>query len=781
MTKPSSKRGNGRTFMTFSMSNLAWTWCAFFLVLCASSLAQSEGYTVVEGHILHASTQQKLPGVLVMARPCGLATSSDAAGAFRVSCPHGVDTIAVSCVGFASQRFAVTDGHMDIWLEELQVDLGQALIATFGPSEMDSQGLRTGELMQQLDRTPGLQSLDLGAGLIQPVIRGLYGSRVAVLEDGVPQQGGRWGSDHGVLVAPELQVANTWTAGGGHVWMGPESAGGGLRFESPSLLNTSGVNTRWGSAARFGNSRGQVFILHTDSRDDRHWHAGISGAQFGATQVPQRSFSYIGRTYTLETGELPNTGGRALHAVTGVGRRFQNQWVGGLAMRLSDVCQGLFPGIIGVPMQGDLAPGDVTFAIDIPQQHASRVQAVFTLQGPSTVKGQQWTVKAASSWNQRLEFAPPHAHGWGPLPDSDLSLSLKEWNGFVEVKRSGPHAKFGFQVEAQEVQTAGWEFLLPSHRRVRLSAIGETVLTHSTLSVRLDAVHAAQDGYTEPLFNASGDIVGEDVRATAFEKFKPGGMVAWQRPFRWDKRAMSGTATLAFHGRVPSNYEWGANGIHHGTFRFEQGNPELTAEWTVEGRCQLKRTVSNRGWSWRADGFAALHRGFISLTPSARFAPISHAGLIYRFEANDAFRTGMEATLTRTQDRHTWEVAGSVLGQWDLRTGLGLPFTTPTQLLISWEGRTGKGSALEVTARAIASATLTARNEPSTPGAFLADLSLNQTMRMGTWSLHVHNVLNTAWLDHISAYRALGLVAQGRWVELRFSASLKQNQKSTLK
>ena len=262
MTKPSPKRRNGRTFMTFEMPNRAWTWCALFLMLCAHSLAQSEEYTVVEGHILHASTQHKLPGVLVMARPCGLATSSDAAGAFRVSCPHGVDTIAVSFMGFASQRLAVTDGHMDIWLEELQVELGQALIATVGPSEMESQELSSGELMQQLDRTPGLQSLDLGAGLIQPVIRGLYGSRVAVLEDGVPQQGGRWGSDHGVLVAPELQVANTWTAGGGHVWMGPESAGGGLRFESPSLMNTNGVNTRWGSAARFGNSRGPVSYTH---------------------------------------------------------------------------------------------------------------------------------------------------------------------------------------------------------------------------------------------------------------------------------------------------------------------------------------------------------------------------------------------------------------------------------------------------------------------------------------------------------------------------------------
>ena len=37
--------------------------------------------------------------------------------------------------------------------------------------------------------------------------------------------------------------------------------------------------------------------------------------------------------------------------------------------------------------------------------------------------------------------------------------------------------------------------------------------------------------------------MGEDVRATAVEKLTPGGMVAWQRPFRYDKRGVSGTAT----------------------------------------------------------------------------------------------------------------------------------------------------------------------------------------------------------------------------------------------
>ena len=37
----------------------------------------------------------------------------------------------------------------------------------------------------------------------------------------------------------------------------------------------------------------------------------------------------------------------------------------------------------------------------------------------------------------------------------------------------------------------------------------------------------------------------------------------------------------------------------------------------------------------------------------------------------------------------------------------------------------------------------------------------------------VHNLMNAAWLDHVSAYRALGLVAQGRWASLRFTLDVR--------
>ena len=747
------------------------------LAMCAMVLFPSMGWsqtsTAVEGHVLQASSSSKLPGVLVMAWPCGLAASTDALGAFRVSCPHGIDSLTLSCVGFDTQVVLNPSSHVDVWMEELKVMLGQAQVAVNRVSESEASTLDQPTLMQALDQTPGLQSLDLGAGMIQPVVRGLFGSRVAVLEDGVPQQGGRWGSDHGVLVAPELQMASAWVPGGGHVWMGPEAVGGGLRFESPSRANAPETQTRMGAMAQIGQIKGGLHALHIASTPKVHWHAGMSVTGFGSSQVPQRRFAYLGRVYQLETGALTNTAGRAGHAALGLEREIRTGRSVAWSMRLSDVHQGLFPGIVGLPRQGDLSPNDGLLEIRLPNQHASRIQSVLKWSGSETGVDAGWGYILSGSWNQRREFAPPHAHGWGPLPDSDLSLALEEWTAFGEARRNSAHGSYGMQVEGQHVTTTGWEFLLPSHQRMRLSTMGELNVARSTFSGRLDVVAAQQGSHSEPLYNAEGVVVGTDVRALAFDTLMPGGMLSWQRPLSWKDSRVDGLATLVAYGRVPSNHEWGANGIHHGSFRFEKGNPELGTEWALEGRLSLDNGSRSMGWRWKAQAFAALHRGFISLTPSAQFAPISHAGQIYEFLANDAFRTGLEAEVRHIAERQTLSFTGSTLGQWDLQTGLGLPFTTPSQARLSWEGRTRGGFAVQLSGLAVAPAVITARNEDATPGALLADITFSQTTARGQWTLDVSNVFNRAWLDHTSAYRALGVVSQGRWVQLRFTTTLK--------
>ena len=411
-------------------------------------------------------------------------------------------------------------------------------------------------------------------------------------------------------------------------------------------------------------------------------------------------------------------------------------------------------------MQQDLAPGGSLLDVELPQQRASRLTATCVWTEAPVGRALFRSHTASVAWNRRLELAPPHAHVWGPKPTSPVSLALNEWTAFAEGLYRGAHGQVGWQVEALSLQATGWEFLVPDHQRLRVSSWW----SGARWSVRLDGVAAAQNAHEEPLYNAEGAVVGTDVRSTATTWLVPGGVVSFAQPFRLGA-ASRGHFTLAVSTRAPSNYEWGAHGIHHGTFRFEQGNPDLRSEQTAEGRAQLEWLPIESPWEFHLQGFMAIHRNFIHLTPTAAFAAIAHAGQVYGFRAAHAFRSGAEATVLRREERGTWTLDASVLGQWELATGLGLPFTTPAQTRIGWEGGPAGGPwSVSAGVKGIAPARLVARNEEETPGAVLLDAGAKWERGRAIWSVQGHNLLNAAWLDHSSNYRALGMAAQGRWI-----------------
>jgi len=50
----------------------------------------------------------------------------------------------------------------------------------------------------------GVSSINTGTNSGQPSIRGLFGSRVGIIVDGIPQQNQQWGIDHGLDIDPWL-------------------------------------------------------------------------------------------------------------------------------------------------------------------------------------------------------------------------------------------------------------------------------------------------------------------------------------------------------------------------------------------------------------------------------------------------------------------------------------------------------------------------------------------------------------------------------------------------
>lgn len=747
--------------MTYSKS--AWVLVACFVLTVSNLFAQK-----VSGHVYIAESENPCSYAIIQAWPCGMTFNADSQGSFHAECETEVDSLTIVFHGFKTEIVHVSgQSHLDVAMHPLSVMLNSITVNTpNSPSTVivDSKE----DLIQTFNQTPGLRALDLGAGLVQPVLRGLIGSRVVVLDGGIPQVGGRWGQDHGILIATELYDGIEWAQGGGQIWLGPDAVGGGIKFLPTKRLSNEGSSTRLGVSYRGGDHKTKSYILHKSRNKSLQWHLGLSHSKFGDRNVPQTSFEYIGRLYQIEDGRLTNTSGTSSHFIAGFIDEKEDGSQLSIDFRYSEIHQGLFPGIIGIPTQNQLQGDEDIYSTDIPNQSAKRTQ----LSGKWLIeKKLKRTIKFAISNNIRIESAPPHAHGYGPEPVNDLSLSLSENLLFSEFKWDGYHGSFGIQYEHLQGSTDGWEFLLPNHYRTRLSTIVEYKFLKSTLGARCDFINLGNEAYTENMYNSNNEIIGEDVRAYELNTTMPSWAISWDKSIRSDRRFFGLTTTA--YTRAPSNYALAANGIHHGTFRFEQGNPNLKPETAFEIRSSIKLSNFTENLNFEINSFASLHKGFIHLKPTASFAPIAHGGQIYAFQATDAFRTGLEMDVNLQRGKSLFKTTSSILGQWALETGLGLPFTPPLDLFNSYSYAIRDNLTITLSQRAIAPSYILARNEDFTEGVSLLGCELKlHSDQEGTFNFKVDNILNRSWLDHISAYRALGLVTQGRWWLMSWSKNI---------
>ena len=117
-------------------------------------------------------------------------------------------------------------------------------------------------------------------------------------------------------------------------------------------------------------------------------------------------------------------------------------------------------------------------------------------------------------------------------------------------------------------------------------------------------ISTGNESYSEPLYSSNNEVIGEDVRATTLQNVTPSWAFSWFQPIDLEKINISFTAST--YTRAPSNYALAANGIHHGTFRFEQGNPDLKPETAFEARASA--SSSSEKFNVEIQSFASLHK-----------------------------------------------------------------------------------------------------------------------------------------------------------------------------
>ena len=228
-----------------------------FLFMGSSLLmAQKEicGYSL-SGKVLDVNTEEPIYNAVIKVKGIGKYTTTNAEGTFKIDnlCTKN-NTLIISCLGYTnSTKDHEHDSAIHFYLTQKVTGLNEVIIqakrrkekgtvtisqVTIGKTEITSNP--TQSLAAVLSQEQGVTFISAGTNVQLPVIHGLYGNRILVLNNGLKHGFQNWGADH----APEIDIASassiTVIKGAAGVRYGPEALGGAIIIEpNPLLLNNA--------------------------------------------------------------------------------------------------------------------------------------------------------------------------------------------------------------------------------------------------------------------------------------------------------------------------------------------------------------------------------------------------------------------------------------------------------------------------------------------------------------------------------------------------------------
>lgn len=750
-----------------------------------------------------------LVGANVFSNTDGCTSSTDINGAFKLNCLNDSSSnIRISYLGYKTVNYSLDSIKQ---LKPLIVIMSAVEVTTYLIT-VDDQKLQKdqtlsnttldhnyieennqGSLSKSLENIAGVNAINVGVGIAKPVIRGLSFNRIVVSSQGIKQEGQQWGGDHG-LEMDQFDVDRIELVKGAKALQyGSDALGGSInilpsRIPKKNSLKASilGIyksnNHHIGTSAYLGANVQNVFF---DAR--------FSYQDFEDYRVPTDSFVYNGFILPIYNKILKNTAGkeRNLKASLGIVR----DW-GILRFTVShyQLKAGIFSGAMGIPRTYQLQEDGQPRNIDLPSQQVEHwklsLNNDFNIGAHSHLK-----LNIGYQQNIRKEYSYPHSHN-RPNQDNNnniaLALNLQTFslNGYFKHSFNKKwQTTHGLTAQYQQNKRDGFEFLIPDFQTIRagfyhilnLKATDRFLIN---LGIRLDYAYNENSSYEQPIYLTDGSI-GKESRAVAnqehyFNYAAALGAIYQLNPQKWYLRA-----NFAKSFRVPYPNELASNGVHHGNFRHEMGNPNLTPEQGY----QLDLSTD-----WRLKGFKGSFAtyfnyfdNYIYLGPSGLFSTLPEAGQVYLYQQNDAIYTGFEASwqynpIPQIRIEQAYEYVWNI----NLQTRLSLPFTPPASILTTLRYEQPKLSIFEdiyaqLQYRYSFAQNDVDRNELSSPNYHLVNLGIGWKLKIKQQYIHfniqVQNLLDSSYLQHLSRYRLLNIPEQGRnfvvTVRVPFEVNLK--------
>ena len=187
--------------------------------LCSNLYAQKCNF-ILSGEVIESSTGKPLPNTYVFIEELSIGVETNEKGVFKFfNICKGEYHIEINHLGcenkhlyisvLASKKIDISMNHYVQMLDGVHLLGHKAEVTTQSVQKIDAKNIQQNaneNLANLLESITGVTTIKNGSGVSKPVVHGMYGNRVMILNNGVVQSGQQWGNDHSPEIDP--MVAN---------------------------------------------------------------------------------------------------------------------------------------------------------------------------------------------------------------------------------------------------------------------------------------------------------------------------------------------------------------------------------------------------------------------------------------------------------------------------------------------------------------------------------------------------------------------------------------------
>jgi iron complex outermembrane receptor protein len=641
-------------------------------------------YTV-NGTVTDAAAKLPLPSAAIGATGTGYGTLSDTHGQYTLKLQVGNVHLHCEFLGYRAvdTTFVLNkNARIDFYLKPLQNALNEVHINSTATAhkEIATQNLT---ILQgnDLDRTRGLSlgdalksitgvtTFQTGPSIAKPVIHGLTGSRVLILNNGVTLQAQQWGQEHAPEIDPFIANQIEVIKGAAGIRYGADAIAGVVSVNPKPLPTDTGTMNGEVNAVGMTNSRLGAFSAMLEGAFGKK----LAGLSYRIQGTYKRAGNTSTPNYILgNTGLSENDFSAALqyrHKNYGIDA-YYSDFDTKLGIEYDTEVGSISDLQMRIAEGGPVTTYNFSYFIDRPYQlvnhETAKFKGFYNISDSSKIDVQYAYQRNTRKEYEELSFSPsldPALYLQIHTSTVDVNWDHKDGSGF-----SGSEGLSGMN----QGNIRMYEYLIPNYIDYDGGAYAIERYKHNKLLLEAGVRY---DYRWLRAFAFDANVAKIDVTTTHYS----GNSGTFGATYNFtDDLKLTGNYSAAF--RPPSINELYIDGVHQSIGEFEVGDPNLQTERAND--FSLNLNYANNWLAVDLEGYYNLINNFIFEEPTGTYyhAP-SGALLEFNYTQANVYFRGTDLGITiKPVDSLEINSKSSLIYAWNKTINNYLIYTPPTRL-----------------------------------------------------------------------------------------------------